>query len=79
MSTISRTPEENARAIIQGIVNRGVQPNEIDSYSSVEAAFLGSALEFKEGLQYAFQQGWVVVIDDHQLQLTHTGYDAARP
>jgi hypothetical protein len=76
---VKKTPEENARAIIQILVDRGVQPLEIDNYSSVETAFTGSKTEFREGLEYAVQQEWVVIIDQHQVRLTEAGYNAARP
>jgi len=79
MVNITKSPEENARAIIQIIVDRGIQPDEIDNYGSLEAAFGGSTAEFSEGLDYAVQQDWLAVIDEHQVRLTQTGYDAARP
>ena len=79
MVNITKSPEENARAIIQIIVDRGIQPGEIDNYGSVEAAFDGSTAEFNEGLEFAVQQDWLAVIDQEQVRLTHTGYDAARP
>jgi len=78
--TVSPTPEQSARAILEIFKSRNCYAGDPLQISYIKTQFLenrGSAAEYAAGLMYAEDNGWLEVTPTHDMQprdtLTLTG------